>query len=1120
MTPEQYELVQTHFLALREATAEAQSAELERLEKTSPEIANTVRQLLSNDRQEHFLDNPLVCLRNSDQEIETKDIQPAHLVDQHPDYIGPYRVLQKIGEGGHGIVFMAEQTKPIRRMVAIKWVKPGMDSKMVLARFEAERQAVAMMNHPSIANVIDAGSTDSGQPYFVLELIHGVPIDQFCNENELNLAERLELFQQVCSAVHHAHRKGIIHRDLKPANVLVTLDSGKPLAKVIDFGIAKALHLPLTEKTMYTEYGQILGTLEYMSPEQAMMSQTGIDIRSDVYSLGVLLYLLITGETPLSKNELLKKGIWELKNVLQDSDPQTPSMRITQSSSPQRWRDRSQSPENWVGHVKGDLDWITMKSLAKDPDKRYDSAAALSDDIDQYLNGDAVNARPPSTWYRISKFIRRNRLAATITLALTVSLLVSLIALSWGYYQSQKNLNVANDAIELVREKSVALQQEKRRADETSLRLAAMLKRQILKTAWSSSLDGDVAAARKAMADIAPADRSFEYRFVERVGTQLAATHLRHPDQGSIREITIHRSLGLIGIINTASKLEVWNMASRAMTLELQLPTEIYTAMSFSHSGKHLLIGSGNSVSQINLTDQTVSKPLPLRKGGIRSIQHDARQDRWFVTTGANFVCAVDDSPMRETAHCRLPKRVSPVAISPDGSHLVVGALKGQLFVLETETLSLVETVEPLPDSVASFRWLDDRLIVADSSGGLFQLLYQGRSTAQPNMPVLSSRLRIGQVEDRPVAIELSSDGKAYAASRDGRLIQFDTPNVQVAIRTFANAPSHIAMLDNGQHLVVIRRSGRICLVSQDELQQKRAFLAARQGLRDGISLLHRPISITGHDDGTIKRWNNQNGKLVHESRLHAGEVFQIDAHEGRGLVASVGADSQIVISNMTKEDADLKLPCRWGVRCVAFSPDGQFLAGPPKDQPSGERPVEGTFEIWNVDTGEVVSRFDGHTNWVTHFRFDSRGKRIVSLSVDGSARVWDVASGQCLQKIDLSYIPDAYCMAISDQGHLIIGHGDGRVTQWSLDSGKQLAERHIAGDAIVGINAVPGTKRIIVMAASRPDLIFLDEQTLDIQASLDAGIGDLMAMRADATGKQLQLIGEDQIIRIWRLVE
>ena len=433
MTPDEYQEVQQVFLELRSLDGLARNVKLAEIGQFNASLAVIVQELLAADAvQDSFLASPAGdgFIRNAETMDSTssgpgrvdnsmRDYEPVSPDDQDlPRQIGPYRILQRIGEGGHGVVFMAEQAEPIRRRVAIKWIKPGMESKMILARFEAERQSLAMMKHPSIANVIDAGTTETGRPYFVMELVHGIPIDRFCEENRLSLNERLGLFGQVCAAVHHAHQKGIIHRDIKPANVLVTLDSGQSLAKVIDFGIAKAMHLTLTEKTMFTEYGQIIGTLEYMSPEQATMSQNTADVRSDVYSLGALLYLLLTGQTPISKDELLRKGIWELKNVLQDYCPATPSLRVTSAGSATSSRNEAGHPEPWVNRLKGDLDWITMKALAKEPDQRYDSPAALAQDIGNFLRGDAISARPPSVWYTSTKFVRRHRVASVIAAAI------------------------------------------------------------------------------------------------------------------------------------------------------------------------------------------------------------------------------------------------------------------------------------------------------------------------------------------------------------------------------------------------------------------------------------------------------------------------------------------------------------------------------------------------------------------------------------------------------------------------------------------------------------------------------------------------------------------------------
>ena len=356
------------------------------------------------------------------------------------DKIGNYKILQLIGEGGCGSVFMAEQEHPVCRRVALKVIKLGMDTKNVIARFEVERQALALMDHPNIAKVFDAGATETGRPYFVMELVRGIKITAYCDQNNLSTNERLKLFKQVCQAIQHAHQKGIIHRDIKPSNILVTQHDGVPVPKVIDFGIAKATGQRLTDQTVFTDFDQFIGTPAYMSPEQAEVSGMDMDTRSDIYSLGVLLYELLTGRTPFDAKELMKVGLDAMRRAIREMEPPKPSTRLStmlDSDLTTIARQRQAATQKLIHLIRGDLDWIVMKSLEKDRTRRYENASSFAGDIEHFLNNEPVLARPPTALYRFQKFARRNKVVFIAGTAVTVAIVVGLVVSTLLYYREQ-----------------------------------------------------------------------------------------------------------------------------------------------------------------------------------------------------------------------------------------------------------------------------------------------------------------------------------------------------------------------------------------------------------------------------------------------------------------------------------------------------------------------------------------------------------------------------------------------------------------------------------------------------------------------------------------------------------
>ena len=413
---------------------------------------------------------------------------------------GKYKLLEEIGEGGMGSVWLAQQIEPIKRLVAVKVIKPGMDSRTVLARFDAERQALALMDHQNIARVFDAGSTADGRPFFAMELVKGVPITQFCDAHKLTPRQRLELFVPVCQAIQHAHQKGVIHRDIKPRNVLVALYDDRPVPKVIDFGVAKAVGQPLTERTLNTGFGTVVGTPEYMSPEQALFNNLDIDTRSDVYSLGVLLYELLSGSPPVSRKSLEKAGLLEILRMVREEEPPRPSTRLsTADALPTLAANRGMEPRKLAGLLRHELDWIVMKALEKDRRRRYETANGFAADVLRYLSGEPVQAVPPRAGYRLRKFVRKHRAPVIGTLALTVTLALGALGTTLGLLRAERAKTAEADLRFLAEMQDAALA----RTETSRAKAEAEIERQKHAEEQRRQRNGDVAAALLSQAESA-----------------------------------------------------------------------------------------------------------------------------------------------------------------------------------------------------------------------------------------------------------------------------------------------------------------------------------------------------------------------------------------------------------------------------------------------------------------------------------------------------------------------------------------------------------------------------------------------------------------------------------------
>lgn len=663
----------------------------------NPEMMADIEELLFHDAAgDHLLDVPLV-----DSVICQSSELPAGT------QIGPYRICEKIGEGGFGQVYIAEQTTPIRRRVALKLIKPGMDSKEILARFQTERQAMALMDHPHVANVLDAGTTPEGRPYFVMELIEGIAITEFCNRQTLALPDRLKLFSEVCSAIQHAHQKGIIHRDLKPSNVLVTLQDDQPVVKVIDFGVAKALSQPLTDYSIYTSLGQMIGTPMYMSPEQAQLNDADVDTRSDVYSLGVLLYELLTGTTPFDRQTLKKASFDEMRRIIREEEPPKPSTRISklhQQDPSSVAETRNVDLRRLSGKLRGDLDWIVMKAMEKDRNRRYASPGKFAEDIVRFLEGQAVDARPPSVTYRFGKYARRNR-----TLLTSGALIVLALCIfgSREYVKSHRHLQEMKSVLS-------ELQLKKNEADRVG-KVAQQQAAQSRKTSYVSEMklafqrvdEGRLLEAREILDTLVPATSEADLRGVE-------WSYLDNKIQSCFRVIGIHPSgvedmalfpdkKRVVSVCSDGS-LSIWDIATGQLVWRYELHHRPIHAVAVSPDSKWIAYGEEDISlnSQVVMIDAETGKEL----GRLNSFPHsiialDFTADGKYLVSasmGNGEVCAwefedgLSGRPHKVT-HCK-KRHSNHIRISEDGFTLLVPNIeKKQLSLWDVPTRKLIKDI-------------------------------------------------------------------------------------------------------------------------------------------------------------------------------------------------------------------------------------------------------------------------------------------------------------------------------------------------------------------------------------------------------------------------------------------
>jgi WD40 repeat protein len=1044
------------------------------------ELRRRVSELLRSHREAgSFLESPAPEARATIEEASNE--QPGEVL------AGRYKLVEEIGAGGMGTVWLAQQHEPVKRLVAIKLIKTGMDSKRVLARFEQERQALALMDHPNIARVLDAGVSDGGRPFFVMERVLGVPITQYCDEHRLTPRQRLELFVAVCAAIQHAHQKGVIHRDIKPSNVLVASYDDAPVVKVIDFGVAKATGQPLTEETLQTGFGTVVGTLEYMSPEQASFNNLDIDTRSDVYSLGVLLYELLAGSPPFSRRELEKAGLLEMLRLIREEEPSKPSTRLsTAEGLPTLAANRGTEPKRLTALVRGELDWIVMKALEKDRSRRYESANSLALDVRRYLHDEPVQACPPSAWYRFRKFARRNKVALLAAVVIGSVLVLATAVSTWQVFRATNaERAMRRQAAELALDKGQLLG-EKGEAGLSLLWLARSLK---LAPPDAVQLQ---AAIRTNLGAWQRQANSLRLILPHDGGVFAAA----FDDDGKI--VTASWRPGTATVtVRRWDPATGWPGESQTFPGDLAWADVADPPLAFSPKGDYLLIGFTDGTAQLRdlATGRSVWKKTPEESGhvAISAVfspdgkmvlvgyavclsgrrRHTGKAQLFEVATGNPLGPAmVHERPVQAAAFhpagkglvtesglwgevkepaearfwdlqgCEIDEPLGhscialDVAFSPDGTKLLTGHwdFKARLWNLAAPQEPVVLQLDG-PVACVDFSPDGQTLLTGAFNGSVRLWDLSGRPLGPP--------LRHGHMIH---AATFSRDGKTLliGSRRDaarvwdlaagGRGAPAETPEANFF--PLAISPDCQTILARGaEHTVQLRHATTYKPVGAPLPHPRPVLIGGTSVLssqRQACSSDHRRV-LTVDEDDVARLWDAQTGKLLTPLKTAREQAFLGAAFSPDGkLIVTANFLSMAHVWDAATGELKWKLKHQLDgpVFNVTFSPNGKLLLTGGADK---------AVRFWDPDTGEPLGQPLLHDSAVLALAFCPKGETVLTGDVDHNVQLWDVKNRRRLLHLSghQGGINDA---AFSPDGRFVVtGSQDHTARLWHAASGKPI---------------------------------------------------------------------------------